>query len=51
VDLPTWKFIFLFFHLLKLFKFGETHSEAVGTDRLAVGLPKLKKNFKKIKKK
>jgi hypothetical protein len=54
VDLPNLEIYFSIFSITKtlyIFKFGEAHSEAVGTDRLAAGSPKLKKNFKKIKKK
>jgi hypothetical protein len=43
--------IFSFTKTLYIFKFGEAHSKAVGTDPLAAGSPNLKKNFKKIKKK
>jgi hypothetical protein len=54
VDLPNSEifiFIFSFTKTLYIFKFGEAHSKAVGTDRLATRPPKLKKNFKKKKKK
>jgi uncharacterized membrane protein YagU involved in acid resistance len=52
VDLPNLKIyfpIFSFTKILYIFKFGEAHSEAIGTDRLATGTPNLKKNFKKNK--
>jgi hypothetical protein len=54
VDLPNLEIYFSIFSFIKtlyIFKFGEAHNEAIGTDRLAAGPPKLKKNFKKIKKK
>jgi hypothetical protein len=41
--------IYLFIKTLYIFKFGEAHSEAVGTNYLVVGPPNLKKNFKKKK--
>jgi hypothetical protein len=54
VDLPNLEIYFSIFSFTKtlyIFKFGEAHSKAIGTDRLAASPPKLKKNFKKIKKK
>jgi hypothetical protein len=53
-DLPNLEIyfsIFSFTENLYIFKFGEAHSEAVDTDRLAAGPPKLIKNYKKRKKK
>jgi hypothetical protein len=54
VDLPNSEIYFSIFSFTKtlyIFKFGEAHSEAISTNRLAAGPPKLKKNFKKIKNK
>jgi hypothetical protein len=54
VDLPKLEIYFSiisFTKTLYIFKFGEAHSEAISTNRLAAGPPKLKKNFKKIKNK
>jgi hypothetical protein len=54
VDLPNLEIyfsIFSFTENLYIFKFGEAHSEADDTNRLAARPPKLKKNFKKRKKK
>jgi hypothetical protein len=52
VDLPNLEIYFSIFSFIKtlyIFKFGEAHNEAIGTDRLAAGQPNLKNNFKKKK--
>jgi hypothetical protein len=49
VDLPNSKIYFSIFSFTKtlyIFKFGEAHSQAIGTDRLATSPPNLKKKFK-----
>jgi hypothetical protein len=52
MDLPNAEIYFSissFTKTLYIFKFGEAHSKAVGTDRLAAGPPNLKKNLQKNK--
>jgi hypothetical protein len=52
VDLPNSEIYFSIFSLTKtlyIFKFGEAHSEAIGTNRLVVGPPNLKRISRKNK--
>jgi hypothetical protein len=50
MDLPNLEIYFSIFSFTKnlyIFKFGEAHNEAVGTNRLVAGPPKLKKISRK----